>query len=232
MSAYESAEDLVSIREERGQVETARRALEGIERYVAPARMLDLGAWTGSFMFAARARGWSPVGLEPSEWARSRAVARGLDVRPGDLFAPPVDPHSFGLVVLGDVLEHVREPVMALTIIRDLLEPGGALYLTIPNAGSTLARTLGRRWWSVLPMHLQYFTPSSVALALTRAGFSVLFMSTHAKVFSARYYAERLAGYSDLLSRPLVRSVELLGVADRLVAPNFGDRLAVLAMPK
>ena len=229
LEVYQSAEDAVSLREERGQVATAARALERIERFVRPGRLLDLGCWTGSFMIAAQDRGWQPVGVEPSEWGRARTLERGLDVRDGDLFNPPVERGSFRLVILCDVLEHVRDPVGALDTIAGLLEPGGYLYLTVPNAGSRVARLLGRRWWSVLPMHLQYFTPGSLARALGRAGFSTASVSSHAKTFTARYYAERLKGYSPQVGRGLVAVLEKAGQAERLVRPDFGDRLAVLA---
>src|SRR5439155_19072971 len=79
--AYEEAADEVSLREEPGQVETARRALATIERVVRPGRMVDLGCWTGSFVAAAAERGWEAEGVEPSAWAVRRAHERGLRVR-------------------------------------------------------------------------------------------------------------------------------------------------------
>jgi 2-polyprenyl-3-methyl-5-hydroxy-6-metoxy-1,4-benzoquinol methylase len=54
-------------------------------------------------------------------------------------------------------------------------------------------------------------------------------MASHAKVFSARYYAERLGGYGPALERLSAATVERLGMADRLVAPDFHDRIAVIA---
>src|SRR5438093_10558149 len=84
-TAYADAADPVSLREEPGQVETARRALVEIERVVHPGRIADLGCWTGSFLVAARERGWAPVGVEPSAWASERARERGLDVRTTDI---------------------------------------------------------------------------------------------------------------------------------------------------
>ena len=180
-------------------------------------------------MVAAGLRGWDAVGIEPSGWARERALSRGLDVRPGDIFDNGLPLASFRLAVLCDVLEHTEEPVPSLTAIAALLEPGGAVYITVPNAGSPVARVLGRRWWSILPMHLQYFTPDSLSLALQRAGFSVVWSHSHAKAFSARYYAERLAGYSAGLGAAAVGIVERTGLAGRMVAPNFFDRRAVIA---
>jgi SAM-dependent methyltransferase len=228
--AYADAADPVSLREEPGQVETARRALADIERIVRPGRMVDLGCWTGSFLVAARERGWDVVGVEPSRWASDRARERGLDVRTAELDDERLPTGEFRLVVLCDVLEHLERPGDALDRIHDLLEPGGALYLTVPDAGSRLARTMGRRWWSVLPMHIQYFTRSSLARLLGSHGFRVADESTHAKVFSARYYAERLGGYAPWLERLAVGAVEKAGQADRPVAPDFRDRLAVLAV--
>ncbi|MEA2684666.1 MAG: hypothetical protein QOK05_2994 [Chloroflexota bacterium] len=229
MEAYEDAADPVSLREEPGQVATAERALADIERFATPGPMVDLGCWTGSFMVAARNRGWDAVGIEPSDWARARAVERGLDARKADLFAHGLPEKSFSLVVLCDVLEHLADPRAGLGVIAGLLKPGGALYLTIPNAGSPLARALGRRWWSVLPMHLQYFTPASLRMALESSGFSVRSSRSHAKAFTARYYAERLGGYSPQLARGVVGLVNAVGMSNRMVAPNFGDRLAVIA---
>lgn len=228
-NAYAEAADPVSLREEAGQVETGRRALADIERFLAPGRVLDIGCWTGSFLLAARERGWTPVGLEPSGWAAARARERGLEVHEVDLKNHGLEPGSFRLVVMCDVIEHLESSYDAVTIAGELLEEGGGLFLTLPDAGSLMARVLGKRWWSVLPMHLQYFTRRSLQLLLQRCGFEVRSMSTHPKVFTARYYAERLGGYSGRLQGVAVRSAQLLGFADRLVAPDFRDRMAVVA---
>jgi SAM-dependent methyltransferase len=219
----------VSLREERGQVETARRGLRDIERFVRPGRVVDLGCWTGSFLDAARERGWSTVGIEPSHWASNRARERGLDVRTGSIDEHGLEPATFSLVVMCDVIEHLVDPGAGLDRVRALLRPDGALYLTLPDAGSGLARAMGGKWWSVLPMHVQYFTRDSLTRLLERHGFAVRSLRTHAKVFSARYYAERLGGYTPLLERAAVGLVRGLGAADRLVAPDFRDRMAVVA---
>ena len=229
--SYEDAADEVSLREEAGQVETARRALTLVEGFVEPGRVVDLGCWTGSFLVGARERGWDTVGIEPSTWGSNRARERGLDVRTSEWSNHGLDPGSFRLVVMADVIEHLIDPGAALDEIAKLLEPGGALMLTVPDAGSRLARTMRRRWWSVLPMHVQYFTRASMRRLLEAHGYRVLLMRTHAKVFSARYYAERLAGYSSLLERAVLAPLRLTRQTERLVAPDFRDRMLVLATP-
>jgi SAM-dependent methyltransferase len=229
--SYEDAADPVSLREEAGQVETGRRALKLVEQFTSPGRFADLGCWTGSLLVAGRERGWDVVGIEPSQWGSNRAQERGLDVRTGEWAKHGLERGAFRLVSMCDVIEHLIDPGAALDEIRTLLEPGGVLMLTLPDAGSRFARLMGKRWWSVLPMHVQYFSRASLRRLLEAHGYEVLMMRTHAKVFSARYYAERLAGYSALLERVAQGSLRAVRQSDRLVAPDFRDRMLVVARP-
>jgi SAM-dependent methyltransferase len=227
--AYADAADPVSVREERGQLATAGRDLARIERWVSPGRLLDVGSWTGSFLVAARARGWRGEGLEPSKWAVQRATERGCDVRQTTLEAVEVPPETYRAIVALDVIEHLVDPGEALTTLQIGLEPGGVLFIAVPDAGSAIARLLGRRWWSVLPMHVQYFTRRSMRTLLERRGFEVVDVSTHPKAFSVDYYAERVAAYA-VVARPLVRTItRSRRLSTRIVAPDLHDRMAVVA---
>ena len=227
--AYADAADPVSLREEAGQVETARRAIRRIERIVQPGNLADVGCWTGSFLAAASESGWKVSGVDLSRWAVKRAQERGLDVWEGDFRDPALASDSYRAVAICDVLEHLPDPGAAVDILSSLVEPGGVLYVTVPDAGSLVARVLGRHWWSILPMHLQYFTRSSIKRLLEERGFTVRAISSHAKVFSARYYAERLGGYSSMIERSISRVLDTSGLSSRLVSPNFHDRMEVLA---
>jgi len=227
--AYVDAADPISLSEEAGQIETARRALRLIERIVRPSSLADVGCWTGSLLVAASESGWDACGVDPSQWAVTRAQERGLHVWAGDFRDPCLGSRTYRAIAMCDVLEHLRDPGDAIEHLRGLVEPGGLLYLTVPDAGSVVARLLGRRWWSILPMHLQYFTRSSIRRLLEERGFVVHEIRSHAKVFSARYYAERLHGYSPLLGRLTVKVVEASGLGSRLVAPDLFDRMQVIA---
>lgn len=228
--AYDAAVDDVSARETTGRSVTAARDLAWIAAFTGPSvRLCDIGCWTGALVAAAGARGWSAVGLEPSEWAVAQAACSGLDVRRGSTDAHDLEFESFDVVTMCDVVEHLADPRAGLDAVRSLLRPGGTLFLTVPDAGSVVARVLGRRWWSVLPMHLQYFTLPSLARLLEDGGFDVIATRRHAKAFTVRYYTERFAGYHPSLAARVTRLAELARVADRMIAPNFRDRLAVVA---
>lgn len=231
-SAYADAASEDYVDEEAGQRETARRILDRIERVQPPGRLLDLGCWVGFLLAEARDRGWDGVGIEPSTFASAYAREQlGLDVRTEDLFTAELAEGAFDAVVLGDVIEHLVDPGAALTRIGALLAPGGVLTMMLPDAGSRLARGMRARWWSVIPTHVQYFTRASMTALLVRHGWEVLDVDTAPKAFTVRYYLERIGGYSKPIADGLVRGATAIGVADRMWAPDFGDRMIVLARP-
>ncbi len=193
-------------------------------------RLLDLGCWVGFLLAEARERGWETLGVEPSSWAAGYARGQlGLDVLEGDLFDAPLEPGSWNAVVMGDVLEHLPGPGATLERIRTLLTHDGVVALMLPDAGSALARRMGARWWSVIPTHVQYFTRVSLCALLRRHDFQPLYVTTQPKSFSVGYYLGRLGGYSQPLARALVAGASAAGVADRQWAPDFGDRMLVVA---
>jgi SAM-dependent methyltransferase len=234
--AYGEAESSDYVEEEAGQRETARSVLDRIERH-APAddgrRLLDLGCWVGFLLSEANSRGWRGEGVEPSDFAAGYARSElGLDVQHTDLFEAELENDAYSAVVMADVIEHLLDPGAALGRCAELLVPGGVVALVLPDAGSVLARAMGRRWWSVIPTHVQYFTRASLTRLLERSGFEVLEIQTSPKAFTVRYYLERIAGYSAGVSAGLVAGAERTGLADRMWAPDFRDRMIAIARPR
>jgi SAM-dependent methyltransferase len=229
--AYGEAESEDYVEEEAGQRETARIALERIERRVErPGALLDLGCWVGFLLAEARDRGWETLGVEPSSFAAGYARDRlGLEVIEAGLFEADLPAAGFDAVVMGDVIEHLPRPAEALERIAALLRPGGVLYLALPNAGSRLARRMGPRWWSVIPTHVQYFTRPSLFTLLRRRDYEPLWAGTAPKSFTVRYYLDRVGGYSKPLAGALVGAAAAAGAADRMWAPDFRDRMGVIA---
>jgi SAM-dependent methyltransferase len=240
-TAYADAASEDYVAEEAGQRETARRALRRIEAHLAPApiphnggprhrTLLDLGCWVGFLLSEAVDRGWDAVGIEPSAFASAYARDRlGLDVRTGDLFTTELPLGHYDAIVMGDVLEHLPRPGEALDRMAELLRPGGITWMALPDAGSVVARGLRARWWSVIPTHVQFFTRRSLRTLLERHGWTVVEIGSAPKAFSVRYYLERVGGYSPALARVLVRGARAARLADRMWAPDFRDRMAVIA---
>jgi len=223
---YEDAEDPEYLRELEGLRATFRRTLETIEHYrLPPGRLLDVGAGPGVLVEEAGARGWDAIGCELSSWAVDAARRPGVDVRMSTLADLDEPDGSFDAAALGDVIEHVPEPLQLMRRLHALLKPGGVVFLATPNVDSLVAKTLRRWWWSVLPGHIWLFSRTTLHRLVCDAGFEVVRTSTHPKTFSLAYYAGRLGGYNGVVGRAARR----LAGSRRLVTPDFRDRVAVVA---
>lgn len=229
--AYAESESLDYVNEEAGQRSTARRWLEQIESHTTGrGDLLDLGCWVGYLLSEAEQRGWRAQGVEPSEFASEFARRElGVKVATGDLFKVALPTQAFDVVTLNDVVEHLTAPAEAMAYVRGLLRPGGLVALVLPDAGSRVARITGRRWWSVIPTHVQYFTRDSMRVLLERQGFQIRTITTAPKIFTVTYYLERVAGYSEAVAHALVSAATALGGAERPWGPDFRDRMAVIA---
>ena len=228
--AYAEVDEAAYLDEEEGQRATAGRALAQLERHVSRGKLCDLGCWVGFLLAEAEERGWEAQGVEPADFAASFARDRlGLSVQTATLESADLERGNFDAVVMADVVEHLPDAGAALDRVRELLRPEGVLFLALPDAGGAVARWLGARWWSVIPTHVHYFTRASLTVLLSRHGFRVEWVDTAPKAFTVRYYLERLAGYSKGLADVTTAVAERLGVADRLVWPDFRDRMAVVA---
>lgn len=229
-SGYQEAESVAYVEEESGQRLTAARALAQIERWHAVGSLLDLGCWVGFLMAEARKRGWETAGVEPSRFASAYArEVLGLSVHEADLFGADLGGKRFDAIALHDVIEHLPSPGPALDHVHRFAASDAVIHLTLPDAGSRLARAMRWRWWSVIPTHVHYFTRHSITILLQRHGWHVQEITTAPKAFTVGYYLRRLAGYSPALSRRAVGVAARAQVVNRVWAPDFRDRMAVIA---
>jgi 2-polyprenyl-3-methyl-5-hydroxy-6-metoxy-1,4-benzoquinol methylase len=101
-----------------------------------PKAMLDVGCGSGHTI-ECFSHSWPQTemqGLDLSEVAIGLArkrIPKGL-FRVGFLENVALA-EQFDLITLMGVLEHFPEPILALTRIRDLLSPGGMVYVEVPN---------------------------------------------------------------------------------------------------
>jgi SAM-dependent methyltransferase len=142
-------------------------------------RVLDLGCGAGRFVGALRDAGADPVGVEVAEAAleRARRNVPGADLR---LVEPdgslPLEHGSVDLVWCSEVLEHVADTEHVLLEVRRVLRPGGRLLATVPFHGRVKAALIGLLRFDAhfdpVGQHLRFYTRSSLARTLDRAGFA------------------------------------------------------------
>ncbi|PNG28028.1 ArsR family transcriptional regulator [Methylocella silvestris] len=98
--------------------------------------LLDLGAGTGRMLellapLAARAVGvdQSPQMLAVARARLERAGLRNTQLRQGDIYALPVEPDHYDLVVMHQVLHYLDDPLRAIREATRALRPGGRLLI-------------------------------------------------------------------------------------------------------
>lgn len=143
------------------------------DRYPARGRLLDVGCGNGSFLARAHDMGWRTVGIDPDPAAVAFCRSHGLDVVEGNLAQSPSDwSSSFDIVTLRHCIEHVQRPDEYLRKARDLLKPGGEIWVAWPNTRS-LGFAFFREAWAELhaPHHLCIPSPEQLEAMLKRTGF-------------------------------------------------------------
>jgi SAM-dependent methyltransferase len=157
-----------------------RSILRDLDRRVParPRRLLDIGAHAGRFLSLAQNAGWEVEGIELNPRTAAYAQQRtGVPVHQINAQTLADTGARFHAITLTDVLEHIPEPVALLRSIRQLLEPAGCVAVKVPCGRSQWfkERLLSRVSSHEVSLagnlvHVNHFTPSSLKLALERAG--------------------------------------------------------------
>jgi len=231
IEGYAAAEDPVFAAQNDARILTFRKTLGGILKRLkisgAGKRLLDVGCAGGAFPAAARDFGFDPIGVEPSRWmAEFGRRTYGLDIRDGILEKDTFPEHSFDVITLWDVIEHLPQPSDTLALIRTLLKPDGLLLVNFPDIGSLAARLLGERWPFWLSVHLLYYTRTTMTEQLRRTGFAPLWCQPCWQTLPLSYVAQRAVPYFRPLSL-LPRIVDGLHVGKINFTYNMGQTLVV-----
>ena len=156
-----------------------------IDRVPSGARVLDVGCASG---YLARplleGRGCAYVdGIEmnPADAEEARAVCRQVitgSAEDAATFAKLSGPYD--AIIFGDVLEHLRNPEVAVNAVRSLLAPGGVVIASIPNVAHYTIRAHlfeGRFDYAdsgILDRtHLRFFTRETLLKLFTDNGYEV-----------------------------------------------------------
>ena len=147
-----------------------RRRFELLRPFLhASGRVFEIGTGIGCNLKPFDLAGFEVAGIEPGEGFRAFAREKlHLQVEGGVLADVFQDPRH-DLVMLVHVLEHFNSPTAALRHIRSILNPGGRLYVEVPNLGAPHAAP-GKLFHYA---HIYNFTPTTLATAARASGFEV-----------------------------------------------------------
>lgn len=131
-------------------------------------KLLDVGCGIGAFLDAASTRGFDTLGIELNRGCAAYAGKRHRTLQV-DFLAADIPAAEYDVIVMNQTLEHLGQPLRALTAAVQALRPGGVLLVGVPRCdwaslavGSVLQSCgcVGERLsqaWSPED-HLYYFT--------------------------------------------------------------------------
>jgi len=149
-------------------------------------KFLDVGCGRGGVVWAAAQRGWDAEGCDISEaFVRHATEVTGVNARAAKLEDIGYPDHSFDVVTLVEVIEHLYNPRQTLEELQRIIRPGGLLYLSTPNEesiyqtlGNLYCRARGLDWcvnlcptWNLY--HIYGFGPRSLRYLLEQTNFSI-----------------------------------------------------------
>jgi|LauGreDrversion4_2_1035121.scaffolds.fasta_scaffold00235_24 2-polyprenyl-3-methyl-5-hydroxy-6-metoxy-1,4-benzoquinol methylase len=146
--------------------------------------LFDIGCGEGFFMSFLEQLGWSVHGTDYSEAginAQNPQLFQKVTVGNAeiDIKNRIAEGQKFKLVNLGNILEHVPDPIYFIRIIKKLIDTDGILRIVVPNDTSelqVLLKSLGKSndEWFCAPDHLSYFNFNSLTNFITKEGFNVI----------------------------------------------------------
>ncbi|CAA9892437.1 conserved hypothetical protein [Candidatus Methylobacter favarea] len=131
--------------------------------------------------------------------------------------------NSFDTITLHEVIEHISDPIPLLKECARILRPNGVLLIGTGNTDSW-TRQIQKSKWDFFDMkrhagHISFFSPKSLNVLASQAGFSVVKVITH----SVKFYEK--GEIPPVLYRLVKVFTELLNLPARLL--NKGHQMEV-----
>ena len=153
---------------------TSKRRIALLRKRLPPrARVLEIGVRDGSFGIAA-SREFEYVGIDHAAPVARAARARGLDVYCATIANFVNTGPAFDAITLHHVIENMPDPHDAVGRIKDLLKPGGMLFLTtFDTEGLLYLVTERKRMAQNFRTHLILYSRSALIELLEHSGFEI-----------------------------------------------------------
>jgi predicted TPR repeat methyltransferase len=146
--------------------------------------LLDLGAAGGELGSALRPHFQKTIGFEYNVDCVGQLSGRFDQIVIADLERTRELPSGVDAIVLADVLEHLRSPDHALSLVRQALSEDGRAFISVPNIANITIRlgllfgVFEYRDRGILDeTHLRFYTKRTIRRQIERAGFRIIAMA-------------------------------------------------------
>lgn len=173
-----------------------KKKVKLISKYNNKGTLLDIGAGTGDFLVAAKKQGWEVLGLEPNKKAKEIALTKNV------AFADTLEcleDHSFDVITMWHVLEHVPNLEYQITQLKRLVKPNGTIIIAVPNYNSFDAKYYKEFWAAYdVPRHLWHFSKIAIQKLFQKQGIKLFhvkpmwFDSFYVSLLSEKYKSGKM----------------------------------------
>ncbi|MBR9844604.1 MAG: class I SAM-dependent methyltransferase [Algicola sp.] len=138
-------------------------------------KLLDVGCGTGDFLKIAKDNLWDVSGVEPNSKARTIANTKTENTVYDVDQLLKFEKHSFDVITLWHVLEHLPKLKTHIEVFESLLKPNGRLVIAVPNFKSYDANYYKKYWAAFdVPRHLWHFSQNSISKLVHQNGMQVI----------------------------------------------------------
>jgi len=197
------------------QTRYAKRHLRTVMKFKRSGRLIDIGSSTSPFPNYAAEAGYRVTVVDyeqPPKLSRDIRFIQGTLNTEGEITSRAG--RQYDVVSAIAVLEHSRDPRVAIQELSDLCAPDGVVYVVTPQTDSFVDRNaLGRTRWFYPPEHLHLISRKGMTLAFRRVGCDLV-RAWRVEISPIRW----LARYGLALAEGVA------GLALRVVVPGYWGR--------
>ena len=169
-------------------------------------KVLDVGCSTGQLgLDIKQLTNAEVIGIELSKEMAEVAAQRIDKVIVGDIekieCKEKLKDSKFDIIILADVLEHLKDPWLVLKTIKDYLEPQGQIIASIPNIRhiNTIFNLVFKGYWPYRERgihdktHLRFFTKKNILELFENAGLNINEIETNYRIIERPHRFNRFA---------------------------------------
>lgn len=200
-----------------------------IHNFTGGGKVLDVGCSDGSFLSFFDENLWDRHGIDLTNDALAIAREKGITTHQGKVWDADVG-DGYDLVMMRGVIEHFRDPIIALKKCSEILKPGGVLFITATPAGNSFAFNVYRHKWRMFTPyeHIHFFTVDLLSRILGNMNLELL--ARHYQ-YEETPYANYENDFNQIISD--IEKIKLEGGLDNVgLSPPFPGSMLTAAWKK
>lgn len=146
-------------------------------------KLMDIGCGSGEFIYYMKEKGYSVLGIEPSNDAYEQSKRKDLNVEKCTFeeFIEKNDyKEKFDVINMTGVIELSRNPLKVIDDCRKILYKDGILRIECGNDFSEFQEIAykkinSNKWWISVPDHINYFNFEAIKNILEHYGFELVY---------------------------------------------------------